>query len=100
VVLIFTVLGWGYPRIPGERAFLEYLDEPAGETAMHGLSAASVVNQMTEELAARRQAMSGRRAAYLALAKVILLSDEQLERLVPPSVQRMPRGDWESAAAA
>jgi hypothetical protein len=43
---------------------------------MQSLNACQLVDQMTSELAARRRVMVGRRAAYLALARVILSSDE------------------------
>jgi hypothetical protein len=67
---------------------------------MNGMSTQSIVEQMTSELAERRRATLGRRAAYLAMAKVILPSDERGDRLVLPQVQGTPRGDWESATAA
>lgn len=53
---------------------------------MKTLSTERVLEQMTTELAARRRT----RAAYLALAKVILYGDEQQTQLF----------DWESASAA
>ena len=43
---------------------------------MQSLSTQSVVEQMINELAARRRATAQRRAAYLALARVILQSDD------------------------
>ena len=55
---------------------------------------------MTYELAARRRATVGRRAAYLALARAIVQSDEAQERLAPQSAQGGPHFDWESASAA
>jgi hypothetical protein len=68
---------------------------------MTSISAYNVVEQMTYELAARRRVASGRRAAYLALANVILERDARQERLVLPGTlnKQTPRGDWESAAA-
>jgi hypothetical protein len=67
---------------------------------MNSLNSQSVVEQMTNELAARRRTMVVRRAAYLTLARAIVLSDERQERLVPHGVQGTPRCDWESAEAA
>ena len=67
---------------------------------MKSLSTHSVVEQMTYELAARRRTMVGRRAAYLALARAIVLGDERQERLVPHGAQGTPHFDWESAEAA
>jgi len=67
---------------------------------MQSLSTHSVVDQMTYELAARRRTAVGRRAAYLALARAIVLSDECQERFVPQRVQGGPHFDWESAEAA
>jgi hypothetical protein len=67
---------------------------------MTGLSTHSVVEQMTNLLAARRRTKAGHRAAYLALARAILLTDERQERLVPSGIQLTPRWDWDSATAA
>ena len=67
---------------------------------MKSMTTQTVVEQMTYELGARRRVALSRRAAYLALARVILQSDERQERLVLPGVQQTPHGDWESAAAA
>ena len=67
---------------------------------MQSLSTHSVVKQMTYELAARRRTTVGRRAAYLALARAIVLSAERHERLGPQGVQGGPHFDWESAEAA
>ena len=64
---------------------------------MQSLSTHSVVEQMTYELAARRRATVGRRAAYLALARAIVQSDADQERHAP---QGAPHFDWESASAA
>jgi hypothetical protein len=66
---------------------------------MNGLNTHSVVEQMTHQLATRRRAMAGRRAAYLALARAILSSDECQERLLPAAAQGAQRWDWDSAAA-
>jgi hypothetical protein len=66
---------------------------------MNGLNTHSVVEQMTSQLAARRRTTVGRRAAYVALARAILSSDECQERLVPTGLQGTPRLDWDSAAA-
>jgi hypothetical protein len=52
------------------------------------LSTERVLEQMTTELAARRRM----RAAYLALAKVIVYGEEQQ--------WQTPHFDWESASAA
>ncbi len=67
---------------------------------MQSLSTHSVVEQMTYELAARRRATVGRRAAYLALARAIVQSDAGQERLAPQGAQGGPHFDWESASAA
>jgi hypothetical protein len=67
---------------------------------MKSLSTHSVVEQMTYELAARRRTTVGRRAAYQALARAIVLGAECQERLVPYGVQGTPHFDWESAEAA
>ena len=56
---------------------------------MTSLSTHSVVDRMVAQLAERRRASLGRRAAYLALAQAIL-SDEQADRLVSPAVDRQP----------
>ncbi|HLZ30625.1 MAG TPA: hypothetical protein VKV73_25185 [Chloroflexota bacterium] len=64
------------------------------------MSTKTVVEQMTYELAARRRATASRRAAYLALARAIVLSDECRERLVSRGVLGGPHFDWESAEAA
>jgi len=66
---------------------------------MQSLNAHRVVEQMTNELAARRRARVNQRAAYLALARAIVLLDERQERLVPHGAQGA-RCDWESAEAA
>ena len=66
---------------------------------MKRMSTQSVVEQMTYELAARRGVAIRRRAAYLALANVILQSDERQERLLLPGDQQTPRRDWEPSAA-
>jgi hypothetical protein len=58
---------------------------------MQTMSTESVVDQMINELAARRRTTAARRAAYLALARVIVYGEEQ---------QRTPLFDWESATAA
>ena len=68
---------------------------------MYSLKTVSVMDQLEDELGPRRRTKTARRAAYLALAQVILMSDEQQERLVPAGFpRRFPRADWESAAAA
>jgi hypothetical protein len=59
----------------------------------------NVVEQMIGDLAARRRARVAHRAAYLALARAIVLHDERQERLVPQG-QHGPSFDWESAEAA
>ena len=64
---------------------------------MQSLKTHTVVEQMTYELAARRRATVNRRAAYLALARAIVVSDECQERLM---AQCGPHFDWESAEAA
>jgi hypothetical protein len=46
----------------------------------------SVVDRMVAQLAERRRASIGRRAAYLALAQAIV-SDEQADRLVSPTLE-------------
>ncbi len=51
---------------------------------MQSLSTHTVVEQMTSNLAARRRTLAGRRAAYLALARVIL----QTGSVVCPPAQR------------
>jgi hypothetical protein len=66
---------------------------------MQSLSTYSVVEQMTNELAARRRTTVGRRAAYLALARAIVVLEERRERRVPQGALG-PRCDWESAEAA
>jgi hypothetical protein len=66
---------------------------------MNGLNTHSVVEQMTSQLAARRRTTVGRRAAYVALARAILSSDECQERLVSTGLQGTLRWDWDSAAA-
>jgi hypothetical protein len=66
---------------------------------MKSFSTHTVVEQMTNELAARRRARIGYRAAYLALARAIVVDNERLERLVPQGSQG-PCFDWEPAEAA
>jgi hypothetical protein len=66
---------------------------------MKSLNTQNVVEQMTCELAARRRSRVSHRAAYLALARAIVLHDERQERLVPRGVNG-PHFDWESAEAA
>ena len=66
---------------------------------MKNLTAQHVVEQMTSQLAERRHARVAHRAAYLALARAIVLHDERQERLVPQGAYG-PSFDWESAEAA
>ena len=65
---------------------------------MTSLSTHSVVDRMVAQLAERRRANIGRRAAYLALAQAIL-SDEQADRLVSAALERQPTALGSQVAA-
>ena len=65
---------------------------------MTTLSTHSVVDRMVAQLAERRRASIGRRAAYLALAQAIL-SDEQADPLVSQALERQLTPIGSQAAA-